>query len=325
MPESFGARLRQQRERQQIALTTIADQTKIKASLLDALERDDVSYWPTGIFRRSFIRTYAQAIGLEPDTVVREFLERYPDPVDTVPPVEALAARADAERISRGTLAHLRNLMGSAFGALAQPRRDAASKPSAVVQDHSGAAAPVTSREPDGSPQDSTDGAQTPERTGRHDLDLLAAADLCTELGRLQSLNEAAPLLHHAASILDAVGLIIWTWEPGAVALKLALGHGYPDTVLAHLSVVSREAENATAAAFRSAGLCTVSGSERAHGALVVPLIGSAGCVGVLAIELHHGCEQVPCVRAVATMFAAQLAALIASAHRAAAFNRKLA
>ena len=50
MSECFGARLRQQRERQQIALTTIAEQTKISLSLLEALERDDVSHWPTGIF-----------------------------------------------------------------------------------------------------------------------------------------------------------------------------------------------------------------------------------------------------------------------------------
>ena len=46
MPESFGARLRQQRERQQIALTAIAEQTKIGLSLLEALERDDLSHWP---------------------------------------------------------------------------------------------------------------------------------------------------------------------------------------------------------------------------------------------------------------------------------------
>ena len=62
MPESLGARLRQRREREQIALTTIAEQTKIKLSLLEGLERDDVSHWPAGIFRRAFIRAYAHAI-----------------------------------------------------------------------------------------------------------------------------------------------------------------------------------------------------------------------------------------------------------------------
>jgi cytoskeletal protein RodZ len=76
MPDSFGGRLRQQRERQQIALTTIAEQTKIKLSLLEALERDDVSHWPTGIFRRAFIRSYAHAVGLPPPTRLRYLVGR---------------------------------------------------------------------------------------------------------------------------------------------------------------------------------------------------------------------------------------------------------
>ena len=58
MPDSFGTRLRQQREQRQISLTTIAEQTKIKMSLLEGLERDDISQWPIGIFRRAFVRSY---------------------------------------------------------------------------------------------------------------------------------------------------------------------------------------------------------------------------------------------------------------------------
>src|SRR5438105_3028400 len=92
MPESFGARLRQQREQQQIALTFIAEQTKISLSLLEGLERDDVSHWPGGIFRRAFIRAYAHAIGLEPDSIVREFLELYPDPIEVIASVPAPAS-----------------------------------------------------------------------------------------------------------------------------------------------------------------------------------------------------------------------------------------
>ena len=67
---SFGTRLRSQREQQQIPLADIAERTKIKLSLLEALERGDVSLWPTGIFRRSFVRAYAQAIGLDADAVL---------------------------------------------------------------------------------------------------------------------------------------------------------------------------------------------------------------------------------------------------------------
>jgi transcriptional regulator with XRE-family HTH domain len=80
--ESLGERLRRERERRHIDLRSIAENTKISLSLLQGLERDDASRWPSGIFRRSFVRAYAQAIGLDPDATAREFLERFPDPHD---------------------------------------------------------------------------------------------------------------------------------------------------------------------------------------------------------------------------------------------------
>lgn len=85
MTDSFGARLRRQRERRQITLSQIAATTKINRSLFEGLERDNVSRWPGGIFRRSFIRAYAQAIGLDPDETCREFVERFPEPGDVAP------------------------------------------------------------------------------------------------------------------------------------------------------------------------------------------------------------------------------------------------
>lgn len=81
--DSFGSRLRYERERRQIALKSIAESTKISVALLEGLERDDVSRWPSGIFRKSFIRSYAEAVGLPSEPIVREFVERYPDPLET--------------------------------------------------------------------------------------------------------------------------------------------------------------------------------------------------------------------------------------------------
>ena len=85
MDAEFGARLRAQREARKLTLQGIAAQTKIKQSLLQGLESDDLSAWPKGIFRRAFVRDYARAIGLDPETVVREFLDRHPDPVEQTP------------------------------------------------------------------------------------------------------------------------------------------------------------------------------------------------------------------------------------------------
>jgi hypothetical protein len=83
--QAFGPRLRRERERRQIALSSISANTKISVALFEALEREDVSRWPVGIYRRGFIRAYAQGIGLDADAVVKEFLERFPDPSEPAP------------------------------------------------------------------------------------------------------------------------------------------------------------------------------------------------------------------------------------------------
>src|SRR5687767_720081 len=98
MDLTFGARLRSQRESQQLALADIAEDTKINLALLEGLERDDLSRWPGGLFRRAYVRTYAQKIGLDPEQVVREFSERHPDPVAEASPVEAIAENAQGKR-----------------------------------------------------------------------------------------------------------------------------------------------------------------------------------------------------------------------------------
>lgn len=77
--DSLGRRLRSERERRLITLESIATNTKINIGLLRDLERDDVARWPSGIFRRSFVRNYAEAIGLDGDEIVQEFLDRFPD------------------------------------------------------------------------------------------------------------------------------------------------------------------------------------------------------------------------------------------------------
>jgi transcriptional regulator with XRE-family HTH domain len=98
MRESLGTRLRQQREAQHITIASIAARTRIAASLFIDLERDDVSAWPSGVYRRSFIRTYAEAIGLDPDAVCREFVEQFPDERPKggrVPPSSPMTAHID--------------------------------------------------------------------------------------------------------------------------------------------------------------------------------------------------------------------------------------
>jgi len=73
----FGGKLRQARERRGVSLRQIAASTKISSAVLEALERNDVSRLPGGIFTRAFVRSYAAEVGLDPEETVREFLARF--------------------------------------------------------------------------------------------------------------------------------------------------------------------------------------------------------------------------------------------------------
>ena len=128
-------------------------------------------------------------------------------------------------------------------------------------------------------------------------------------------------LLESITTVVGADGVILWVWESQASALKPIAAFGYPDALLAKLPAVRRDAENATAAAFRLAQMQVVDGGELMTGALVAPMLAPTGCIGALAVELRHGDEHREPVRALVTIFAAVLAACFASAPLAGAVN----
>lgn len=78
-PQDFGTFLRQARERTGISLGAIATTTKISVPALEALERNDASRLPGGIFSRAFVRAYAREVGIDPEDAVRRFVARFPD------------------------------------------------------------------------------------------------------------------------------------------------------------------------------------------------------------------------------------------------------
>ena len=141
--------------------------------------------------------------------------------------------------------------------------------------------------------------------------DVLALAHLCTELGRVESAEDLNALLELSAGTLQARGLIVWVWDEATARLRPGLGHGYSDRVLAQLPALRPDADNATAAAFRSGQACAIAGNERVSGALVIPLLASSGCVGVLALELQPGVELTDWLHGVSTILAAMLAQLV--------------
>ena len=97
MTSELGPRLRRERERKHISIGAIAAATKINASLFEQLERGDTSRWPCGIFRRSHLRAYAGAIGLDPDATLRDFLAEFPDPAAPLDPSVAGRPQSSTE------------------------------------------------------------------------------------------------------------------------------------------------------------------------------------------------------------------------------------
>lgn len=157
--------------------------------------------------------------------------------------------------------------------------------------------------------------AEQPAPASMHETapapDLRLAAELCTELGRLTSTVELPTLLGRAAALLNASGIIVWVRADES--LRPGVGHGYPIATLTRMGPIGRDDDNAVAAAFRNGQAQTVAGDARGNGAVVVPLLSSATCVGVMSAELKDGWERSDAVRATASILAAQLATLVAA------------
>ncbi len=68
----IGAKLRQERVGQGLAIDDIARDTRIARRFLEAIEADDFSHLPGLIFTRNFVRQYALSLKLDPDPLLAE-------------------------------------------------------------------------------------------------------------------------------------------------------------------------------------------------------------------------------------------------------------
>jgi cytoskeleton protein RodZ len=71
--ERFCDELRWERERRQVSIEKISEETKVATRHLQALEAGDYSALPGGVFRKGIVRSYLTAIGLDEATWIERF------------------------------------------------------------------------------------------------------------------------------------------------------------------------------------------------------------------------------------------------------------
>jgi len=102
----FGSRMRHVREQRGVSLRQIAHSTKLSVSALEALERNDISRLPGGLFSRAFVRSYAVEIGADPEETVRDFLAQFPHEsvAGTSPSVLAVGPSRSRQLVARAMM-----------------------------------------------------------------------------------------------------------------------------------------------------------------------------------------------------------------------------
>jgi cytoskeletal protein RodZ len=80
----LGEMLQKAREERGLSLNDIQETTKIRKRYLEAIESGDHTVLPGSFYVRAFVKNYAEAVGLDPDEVLRLYQHEMP-----APPVEA--------------------------------------------------------------------------------------------------------------------------------------------------------------------------------------------------------------------------------------------
>lgn len=76
-PQGFGAELRAAREAQGISLGDMAVRSRLSVAQVRALEEEDVAQLPEPVYVRAFIRGCAHSLGLDPQALAEDYMNRY--------------------------------------------------------------------------------------------------------------------------------------------------------------------------------------------------------------------------------------------------------
>jgi cytoskeleton protein RodZ len=74
---TIGETLRESRMRQRLDIADVEERTKIRAKYLRALENEEFALLPGPTFVKTFLRSYAEVLGLDPHVLVEEYRAGY--------------------------------------------------------------------------------------------------------------------------------------------------------------------------------------------------------------------------------------------------------
>ncbi len=115
-----GEQLRAARERQGLALHQIAEDLRLDASVLEALERDDYDALGAPVFAKGHLRRYAGLLGVPTDELLVSYYQTRSSPQGPPPPVSGtLLTEGEGEREQRSGVKPAAIRVGLLLGAVA--------------------------------------------------------------------------------------------------------------------------------------------------------------------------------------------------------------
>jgi len=181
--ESFGARLKREREQRKITLEDVSLSTKIGTRFLQALEEEHFDQLPGGIFNKGFVRAYARLLGIDEDQTVADFLAAsgtaQPDPKAEEILLQELRGKESSKERESGDAAHrvpwgtvalglLAIALGFAVWGFYSRDKSSAAEPRVEPRSKTGAIAPAQNAETElqnvAAPAPETSPAPTTER-----------------------------------------------------------------------------------------------------------------------------------------------------------------
>jgi cytoskeleton protein RodZ len=96
----IGGDLRRARTARQLTLAEISHRTKIKESLLRAIEDNRFDRVPGGLFTRSYLRAYAREVQLDPESLVAQYRSEFETPAQPEPSSEEPPSPVDMGSIA---------------------------------------------------------------------------------------------------------------------------------------------------------------------------------------------------------------------------------